>query len=85
MVTSLNKIFSDINSLSKWIPAAGVIALLVLQTQFVTVSKFEKISDRILVMEKVLIRLEQAAVVDKHHERLLSDHEARIRVLENNY
>jgi hypothetical protein len=64
----------------------GVVIMLYLQTQFVTRPEFQRASERadarLTKIEEVLIRMESATEVDKRHDILLADHEARIRLIE---
>jgi len=71
---------------SRWVTPAGIIVVIVLQSQFVSRSEFEaaseKLSGRVEKIEAVLIRMEANAETDKRHDILLADHEGRIRALE---
>lgn len=71
---------------SRWVTPAGIILILVLQSQFVSRAEFEnasqKLSGRVEKIEAVLIRMEANAETDKRHDTLLADHEGRIRALE---
>lgn len=71
---------------SRWVTPAGIIVVIVLQSQFVSRSEFEaaseKLSGRVEKIEAVLIRMEANAETDKRHDLLLADHEGRIRGLE---
>ena len=71
---------------SRWVTPAGIILILLLQTQFVSRKEFElsseKLSGRVEKIEAVLIRMEANAETDKRHDALLNDHENRIRTLE---
>jgi hypothetical protein len=71
---------------SRWVTPAGIILILVLQSQFVSRGEFEsaseKLSGRVEKIEAVLIRMEANAETDKRHDLLLADHEGRLRALE---
>jgi hypothetical protein len=71
---------------SRWVTPAGILVVIVLQSQFVSRSEFEaaseKLSGRVEKIEAVLIRMEANAETDKRHDILLADHEGRIRALE---
>jgi len=71
---------------SRWVTPAGIILILLLQTQFVSRKEFElaseKLSGRVEKIEAVLIRMEANAETDKRHDLQLADHEARIRTIE---
>jgi hypothetical protein len=71
---------------SRWVTPAGIILILVLQSQFVSRGEFEsaseKLSGRVEKIEAVLIRMEQNAITDARHDNILNDHENRIRTLE---
>lgn len=71
-----------LDSFSKWMPTFGIIGMLALQTQFVSISAFNDMSDRILLMEKVLVRMEIHSSIDLRHEKILTEHGSRIRTLE---
>lgn len=60
----------------------ALVAVALLGTKFVTKEEFTSANNRIEKIEAVLIRMEQNAVTDTRHDNILSDHEARIRVLE---
>jgi hypothetical protein len=64
----------------------GVLAMLLLQSQFVTRGEFAKsqelVDSRLSKIETVLIRMETGAETDKRHDLKLEDHEQRIRKLE---
>jgi len=74
--------------LLKALPAAASIVFILLSTQFVSRSEFiatsEKFSGRVEAIEKLLIRMEASADVDKRHDAVIADHETRIRALEKN-
>ena len=71
---------------SRWVTPAGIIVVIVLQSQFVSRGEFEsaseKLSGRVEKIEAVLIRMEANAETDKRHDILLADHEGRLRGLE---
>jgi hypothetical protein len=71
---------------SRWVTPAGILVVIVLQSQFVSRTEFEaaseKLSGRVEKIEQVLIRMEANAETDKRHDILLADHEGRIRALE---
>jgi len=71
---------------SRWVTPAGILVVIVLQSQFVSRTEFEaaseKLSGRVEKIEAVLIRMEANAETDKRHDLLLADHEGRIRGLE---
>jgi hypothetical protein len=71
---------------SRWVTPAGILVVIVLQSQFVSRTEFEaaseKLSGRVEKIEAVLIRMEANAETDKRHDILLADHEGRIRALE---
>jgi hypothetical protein len=71
---------------SRWVTPAGILLILLLQSQFVSRGEFElaseKLSGRVEKIEAVLIRMEQNAVTDARHDNILNDHEHRIRTLE---
>ena len=77
---------SRLDTLVKLATPVGVIAMLILQSQFVTRSEFQKsleLTDaRLAKIETVLIRMESGAETDKRHDASISDHETRIRTLE---
>ena len=66
----------------KIVTTATLIAVALLGTKFVTKDEFNTSNQRIEKIEGVLIRMEQNAITDARHDNILSDHEARIRVLE---
>jgi hypothetical protein len=78
---------TPLTKLARYITPVGVVALLVLQGQFVTRNDFDvatsKLSGRVEKIEQVLIRMEASAAIDRHHDDLLADHETRIRTLES--
>ena len=71
---------------SRWVTPAGILVVIVLQSQFVSRTEFEaaseKLSGRVEKIEAVLIRMEANAETDKRHDILLADHEGRLRALE---
>ena len=71
---------------SRWVTPAGILLILVLQSQFVSRGEFEaaseKLSGRVEKIEAVLIRMEANAETDKRHDILLADHEGRLRAIE---
>ena len=71
---------------SRWVTPAGILVVIVLQSQFVSRSEFEaaseKLSGRVEKIEAVLIRMEANAETDKRHDILLADHEGRLRAIE---
>jgi hypothetical protein len=80
--------------LSKWLDiglkaapllAVGIMALL--SGQFVTRSEYltaaERFSGRLEAVERLLIKMESQAEVDRHQNEILADHEARLRVIEH--
>ena len=71
---------------SRWVTPAGILVVIVLQSQFVSRTEFEaaseKLSGRVEKIEQVLIRMEANAETDKRHDAKLEDHETRIRRLE---
>ena len=71
---------------SRWVTPAGIIVVIVLQSQFVSRGEFEsaseKLSGRVEKIEAVLIRMEANAETDKRHDLQLADHEGRLRGLE---
>ena len=71
---------------SRWVTPAGILLILILQSQFVSRSEFEtaaeKLSGRVEKIEAVLIRMEANAETDKRHDILLADHEGRLRAIE---
>jgi hypothetical protein len=71
---------------AKWLPPVGVLLIIGLQGQFVSRSEFaiaaEKLSGRVENIEKVLVQMTEAAKVNDRQDRLLTDHEDRIRGLE---
>ncbi len=71
---------------SRWVTPAGILVVIVLQSQFVSRTEFEaaseKLSGRVEKIEAVLIRMEANAETDKRHDHLLADHEGRLRALE---
>ena len=82
--------FQDMERSLDWLlklaTPAGVVVMLVLQSQFVTRAEFAKSQDlaeaRLAKIEAVLIRMESGAETDKRHDNTLADHEGRIRALE---
>lgn len=68
--------------LAKWVAPIGVVALLVLQSQFVTVNDFRSLSGRVDGLELLLVRMESQRETDTLHNKILSDHETRLRSLE---
>jgi hypothetical protein len=80
---TLNK---TIDTAAKLAAPIGVVIMLWLQSQFVSRGEFEiaseKLSGRVEKIEAVLIRMEANAETDKRHDKLLADHENRIRTLE---
>lgn len=77
---------SRLDTIVKLATPVGVIAMLILQSQFVTRSEFAKsleLTDaRLAKIETVLIRMESGAETDKRHDATIADHENRIRTLE---
>ena len=77
---------SRIDTIVKLATPVGVIAMLILQSQFVTRAEFQKsleLTDaRLAKIETVLIRMESGAETDKRHDTTIADHENRIRTLE---
>lgn len=77
---------SRLDTIVKLATPVGVIAMLILQSQFVTRSEFQKsleLTDaRLAKIETVLIRMESGAETDKRHDTTIADHENRIRTLE---
>ena len=71
---------------SRWVTPAGILVVIILQSQFVSRSEFEsaseKLSGRVEKIEAVLIRMEANAETDKRHDNLLADHEGRLRAIE---
>ncbi len=71
---------------AKWLTPAGVIAVLFTQGHYVSHSEFamaaEKLSGRVETIEKVLVQMAEAAKVNDRQDRLLVDHEDRLRGLE---
>jgi hypothetical protein len=71
---------------SRWVTPAGILLILILQSQFVSRSEFEtaaeKLSGRVEKIEAVLIRMEANAETDKRHDIILADHEGRLRAIE---
>ena len=71
---------------SRWVTPAGILLIIVLQSQFVSRGEFEtaaeKLSGRVEKIEAVLIRMEANAETDKRHDILLADHEGRLRAIE---
>ncbi len=71
---------------SRWVTPAGILLILVLQSQFVSRGEFEtaaeKLCGRVDKIEAVLIRMEANAETDKRHDILLADHEGRLRAIE---
>jgi len=71
---------------SRWVTPAGILVVIVLQSQFVSRTEFEaaseKLSGRVEKIEAVLIRMEANAETDKRHDLLLADHEGRLRAIE---
>lgn len=71
----------------KALPAVASVIFIVLSSQFVTRSEYlstsEKFSSRVESVERLLIKMESQAEVDRHQNEILSDHESRIRVLEH--
>ena len=82
------------NEFSKWLdvgfkagPLIAVCIMAILSGQFVTRSEYmtaaDRFSGRLEAVEKLLIKMESQAEVDRHQNEILSDHEARIRVIEH--
>jgi hypothetical protein len=71
----------------KYITPFAVLFMAYMQTQFVGKTEFqahaEKIFSRVEKIEQILIRMESGAETDKRHDQTLTDHETRIRTLEN--
>ena len=71
----------------KYLTPLSLIVMAYLQTQFVGKEEFhnhtEKIFNRVEKIEQILIRMESSVETDKRHDNLISDHEIRIRTLEN--
>jgi len=71
---------------SRWVTPAGILLILILQSQFVSRSEFEtaaeKLSGRVEKVEQLLIRMEANAETDKRHDTILADHEGRLRAIE---
>ena len=83
------------DQLTRWLdislkaaPLLAVVILALLSGQFVTRSEYlgaaEKFSGRLEAVERLLIKMESQAEIDRHQNDLLADHETRIRVLEKN-
>ena len=72
-----------LDTLAKWVAPIGVVALLLLQSQFVGHSEFKALSSRVESVETLLIRMESQRDTDARHSTQLNDHEIRIRNLEN--
>jgi hypothetical protein len=69
-------------TIARIITPLGILVLLILQGQFVTRAEFHKHIEKVERLEQVLIRMEKGAETDSRHEKLLADHELRLRVLE---
>lgn len=78
---SLIKKLDSVGQIARLITPLGVLALLVLQTQFVGRTEFATGMERIKKVEEVLIRMEAQAATDLRHDAVLSDHELRLRAL----
>jgi hypothetical protein len=76
------KAIDTLSQAARLITPIGVVALLALQSQFVTRGEFASTTARIQKIEEVLIRMEVQSVTDIRHDNILSDHEARIRNIE---
>ena len=67
-------------------PLLAVVIMALLSGQFVTRSEYlgaaEKFSGRLEAVERLLIRMESQAEVDRHQNEILTDHETRLRVIE---
>lgn len=72
----------------KYLTPLSLLFMAYMQTQFVGKSEFqthtERIFTRVEKIEQILIRMESSVEADKRHEATLTDHETRIRVIENN-
>ena len=81
-----DQIIKALDMASRWITPAGILIVIILQSQFVSRSEFDtasnKLSGRVEKIEAVLIRMEANAETDKRHDNLIADHEGRIRALE---
>ena len=71
-----------LDTLAKWVAPIGVVALLLLQSQFVGHDEFNELSSRVESVETLLIRMEGHRETDARHTVQLADHETRIRNLE---
>jgi hypothetical protein len=82
----MNDLFKWADFAFKALPALGVVAFLLISQSFVTRTEYmataEKFSGRIEAVEKLLIKMESQAEVDRHQNEILADHEARLRTQE---
>jgi len=83
---SMDALNKTLDAATKLAAPLGVVAMLYLQSQFVTRVEFTKVYERtdarLTKIEEVLIRMEASADVDRRHDISLNDHESRIRTLE---
>lgn len=74
--------------LLKALPAAAALIFIIISQSFVTRSEYlttsEKFSGRVEAIEKLLIKMESQAEVDRHQNEIIADHESRLRTLEKN-
>jgi hypothetical protein len=82
------------NDLFKWgdfafkaLPSVAALVFLIISSQFVTRGEYlatsEKFSGRVESIEKLLIKMESQAEVDRHQNEILADHESRLRDIEH--
>ena len=71
-----------LDTIAKWVAPIGVVALLILQSQFVGHKEFDNLSGRVSSVETLLVRMESQRDTDARHSAQILDHENRLRVLE---
>jgi hypothetical protein len=83
----MNDIFKWADFAFKALPAIAALVFLIISSQFVTRGEYlatsEKFSGRVESIEKLLIKMESQAEVDRHQNEIIADHESRIRDIEH--
>ena len=83
----MNDVLKYADFLLKALPAVAALVFLIISSQFVTRGEYlatsEKFSGRVESIEKLLIKMESQAEVDRHQNDILADHESRLRDIEH--
>jgi hypothetical protein len=83
----MNDLFKWADFAFKALPAIAAVVFLIISSQFVTRGEYlatsEKFSGRVESIEKLLIKMESQAEVDRHQNEIIADHESRIRNIEH--